>query len=62
MKSKQTQRSFRIDPGTVSKINVSTDTVTETVTVGHWPRGVVFDGSHMWITNAGDDTVSKLVP
>jgi YVTN family beta-propeller protein len=46
--------------GTVSKINVSTDTVTATVTVGTNPRGVAFDGSNIWVANNGDGTVSKV--
>ena len=48
--------------GTVSKIDVSTNTVTATVTVGDQPYGVGFDGSNIWVTNLGDGTVSKIVP
>ena len=32
-----------------------------TVTVGDGPRGVAFDGTHIWVTNYNDDTVSKIV-
>jgi len=24
------------------------------------PRGIAFDGANIWVTNGGDDTVSKL--
>jgi DNA-binding beta-propeller fold protein YncE len=27
--------------------------------VGGNPRGVAFDGAHIWVANANDDTVSK---
>jgi YVTN family beta-propeller protein len=47
---------------TVSKIDVSTNTVTATVAVGDYPRGVAFDGSNIWVANDGDDAVSKIVP
>ena len=47
---------------TVSKIDVSTNTVTATVAVGDRPTGVAFDGSNIWVANSGDDTVSKIVP
>ena len=33
---------------------------TATVTVGTNPYGVAFDGSHMWVANYDDDTVSKI--
>ena len=48
--------------GTVSKVDVSTNTVTATVTVGNWPHGVGFDGSNIWVSNLRDGTVSKIVP
>jgi YVTN family beta-propeller protein len=48
--------------GTVSKVDVSTNTVTATVTVGDAPFGVGFDGSNIWVANTGDATVSKIVP
>ena len=34
--------------------------VTATVNVGETPQAVAFDGSHMWVTNTLDDTVSKI--
>ncbi len=46
----------------VSKIDVSTNTVTATVTVGDGPDGVGFDGSNIWVANFGDGTGSKIVP
>ncbi len=27
---------------------------------GNAPRGVAFDGANIWVTNFGDNTVSKL--
>ena len=33
----------------------------ETVGVGDDPTGVAFDGTHIWVTNYNDDTVSKIV-
>jgi DNA-binding beta-propeller fold protein YncE len=35
---------------------------TSTVNVGDGPRGVAFDGTNIWVTNSGLDTVSKIVP
>jgi YVTN family beta-propeller protein len=46
----------------VSKVDVSTNMVTATVTVGDGPNGVGFDGSNIWVANALDATVSKIVP
>ena len=31
-----------------------------TVNVGNSPFGVAFDGTHIWVTNHGDGTVSKI--
>ena len=28
--------------------------------MGNSPIGVAFDGTHIWVANAGDDTVTKL--
>jgi YVTN family beta-propeller protein len=51
-----------INDDTVSKIDVSTNTVTATVAVGYYPYGVGFDGFNIWVANLLDDTVSKIVP
>ena len=38
------------------------DTVGATKDVGGGPYDVAFDGTHIWVANDGDDTVSKIVP
>ncbi len=51
------------EPGrTVSMIEVPTMTVTDTITTGSGPHGVVIDtsGRRAWVTNTFDDTVSVL--
>ena len=30
------------------------------ITVGDGPTGIVFDGANIWVTNTGDNTVTKL--
>jgi YVTN family beta-propeller protein len=35
---------------------------TATVTVGSRPRGVIFDGTSIWVANSSSDTVSKINP
>ena len=32
----------------------------ETITLGNGPNRVAFDGTHIWVTNSLDDTVSKI--
>lgn len=46
--------------GTVSKINISTNTVVETIPVGSAPKGVGItpDGRKVYVTNFSDGTVS----
>ena len=46
--------------GTVSKIVAATGVVTDTIAVGVAPFGVAFDGTHIWVTNYFDGTVSKI--
>ena len=47
---------------TVSVINVATNTVTATITVGTYPDGVSVspDGSKVYVANDGDNTVSVI--
>ena len=45
---------------TVSKIVAATGVVAATISVGDAPQGVAFDGTYIWVTNGGDDTVSKI--
>jgi len=44
----------------VSKIVAATGVIADTIAVGDSPYGVAFDGTHMWVTNYDDDTVSKI--
>jgi DNA-binding beta-propeller fold protein YncE len=46
----------------VSKLRASDGVQLGRFLVGGNPRGVAFDGAHIWVTNSGDDTVSKLRP
>ena len=41
---------FQVDPRTNKTVNV--------VDVGKTPRGILFDGQHLWVANCGDGTVS----
>jgi YVTN family beta-propeller protein/VCBS repeat-containing protein len=47
---------------TVSVINTATNAVIETIPVGDIPGGVAIspDGTHLYVTNAGDNTVSVI--
>ena len=47
--------------GTVSKIVAATGVIAAPITVGDFPIGVAFDGTHIWVVNLGGDTVSKIV-
>ncbi len=46
--------------GTVSEIEASTGTVVNTIPVGSGARGVSSDGTHVWVTNYDDGTVSEI--
>ena len=48
--------------GFVSKINPGTGTIIDTYTTGSSPNAVAFDGTNIWVTNAGSNTVSKIIP
>ena len=50
------------DGGTVSVIDTATNTVTTTITVGDFPRGVAFspDGTTAYVVNTGPGTVSVI--
>ncbi|MBT5850956.1 MAG: YncE family protein, partial [Acidimicrobiaceae bacterium] len=39
----------------------ATGAVTATIDVGNALAGVAFDGTHIWVTNLIDGTVSKIV-
>ena len=45
---------------TVSKIDISDNSVDEPVRVEKNPHGIAFDGTHIWVTNSGNNTVSKI--
>ena len=48
--------------GTVSVIEIATNTVAATIPVGDIPLGVAItsDGAHVYVTNAGSATVSVI--
>ncbi len=50
------------EPGKVFKIRKGTTNleIIGNVTVGPKPSGIAFDGTHMWVTNSGDRSVSKI--
>jgi YVTN family beta-propeller protein len=50
------------DASTVSVIDITTNTVIDTITVGIEPRGIAYspDNQRMYVTNFGDDTVSVI--
>ena len=39
----------------------ATGVIADTIAVGDSPYGVAFDGTHIWVPNLNDDTVSKIV-
>ena len=45
---------------TVSKIVAATGVVAAPIGVGDFPFGVGFDGTHIWVANFSDGTVSKI--
>lgn len=49
-----------VGAGSVSVIDVASDTVIDTVTVGNQPAFVAFTAAHAFVTNFGDDTVSVI--
>jgi len=46
--------------GTVAKIRAADGTILGTYTVGNHVRGLVYDGTSIWVCNANDNTVSRL--
>jgi DNA-binding beta-propeller fold protein YncE len=46
----------------VVQLSPSDNTVVNTINVGANPFGIVYDGTNIYVTNTGDDTVSKLLP
>jgi YVTN family beta-propeller protein len=51
-----------IDDGTVSRIDPSTNAVTDTVKVGTNPTGVAVFGGAVWVASSRDGTVSRVAP
>jgi YVTN family beta-propeller protein len=47
--------------GNVSKIDITTNEVAATVSVGKSPSGVAFDGTQLWVTISDDDSVTKIL-
>jgi hypothetical protein len=47
--------------GSVSRFNVDTNTFIGNITAGFAsPRGILFDGANMWVSDAGDNKLKKL--
>ena len=46
----------------MSVIDPTTNTVTATINVGTAPHGMAFDGTNIYVTEYGDDTVSVIDP
>ena len=47
-------------PGTISVVDLSTFTVTDSITVGHHPTGMAFWGHKLLVANTYSDTVSVI--
>ena len=45
--------------GTVTELSATGETIG-TFPVGNDPREIAFDGTHMWVTNRADNTVTEL--
>jgi len=48
--------------GTISVVDLSTFTVTGSITVGHHPTGMAFYGKYLLVANTYDDTISVIDP
>ena len=44
----------------MTELNASTGAVVQTIGVGSAPDGVSSDGTHVWVANTEDDTVTEL--
>ena len=44
----------------MSKLRAVDGVVQGTFNVGSIPNGVAFNGANIWVTNVGDNTVTKL--
>jgi hypothetical protein len=47
-------------PGTISKVNPDTGAVQTFSTGFAAPFGILYDGSHVWVTDEGDNTIKKV--
>ena len=46
--------------GTISVVNLSTFTVTDSIETGHHPTGMAFWGKYLLVANAYDDGISVI--
>lgn len=46
--------------GTVAKIDIYSNTIVATITVGTNPYRLCYDGLYLWVSNYGDGTISKI--
>jgi YVTN family beta-propeller protein len=49
-----------VDSGTVSRIDLATRALRQTIVVGHGPVGIAVAGGAVWVANALDGTVSRV--
>lgn len=46
----------------VLKLDATTGALLDAVNTGLEPRGIAFDGTHLWVTNSRSNTVTKFLP
>ena len=48
--------------GSITRYNIVTDTETTFAVGFNQPAGIVFDGTHLWVVDAGDDALYRVNP
>jgi hypothetical protein len=48
--------------GSITRYNIVTDTETTFTTGFNQPAGIVFDGTHLWVVDRGDDALYRVNP
>jgi YVTN family beta-propeller protein len=52
----------QVDSGTVTRIDLATNTVRQTIRVGRGPVGIALAAGDVWVANSIDGTVSRIDP